>query len=60
LGIVVEGESGYYTTNYPSVPTRAEAVAWAGSCNRSMGVGEREAIKIIASSIVARHKEGEG
>jgi hypothetical protein len=51
LGIAVEDQPGYYKTDYPTVKTYDEAVAWADSCNKSGGIEPAQAMKIVASSM---------
>ena len=51
LGIVKEGERGYYCTDYSTVPTYEEAQEWAEMLNERTGIGKREALEIVARSM---------
>lgn len=51
LGIVVEGQRGYYETDYPLVSTYEEATEWARSLNNDLGLSEKETIKLILMSM---------
>jgi len=51
LGIVKEGETGYYATDYPTVKTMDEADKWANDLNTRMGVSDNDAMVLILLSM---------
>ena len=48
IGIVKEGESGYYATNWPDVDSYDKAVKWA---NDKLGLSDDEVDKMVARSM---------
>lgn len=51
LGVAVRDESGYYQTDLPTYDTVEAAEAHADILNERMGLSEKEAIRIVASSM---------
>lgn len=51
LGIVKEGERGYYQTDYPTVPTNNEAEDWANGLNDRLGLGRKEVLVMVLQSM---------
>lgn len=51
LGIVKEGERGYYGTDYPTVDTQREAQDWAEGLNKRLGLTEKEILMLILQSM---------
>jgi len=48
IGIVKEGERGYYATNWPDVDSYDKAVKWA---NDKLGLSDDEVDKMVARSM---------
>lgn len=51
LGIVKDGETGYYVTDYPIVETYEGACEWANHQNKRLGLSEKDADMMIARSM---------
>lgn len=51
LGIVKEGERGYYQTDYPTVKTQLDAKEWAMMLNERMGLTEKECLLLVLGSM---------
>lgn len=51
LGIAVEGEAGYYPTDYPMAPSWATAQSWARDFNLDLGHSPQEAFAIVATTL---------
>lgn len=51
LGIVKDGERGYYVTDYPTVRTPDEAEKWAKQLNDRMGLSEKRVAQMVGNSM---------
>lgn len=60
IGIAVEGEPGYYATNYQSVATYEEAKVWASKCNANMGINDAEASEIVLNTMMLQNRAARG
>lgn len=57
LGIVKDGEAGYYATDYPSVDTMKKAQEWARTLNERLGVDEKEQQRLVIQSMRLQNEQ---